>query len=125
MTAPGMTLRLPWERPPLTSNARLHHHAKAKLTREIRQTTYLLAMSLKLRPVDGQAVVTTTWFVPDNRKRDTGAVTPTTKAMIDGLVDAGILAADDWKTVTEERYRIELDRSDPRIEITITPEEDL
>lgn len=114
-----ITLTLPWTTPPITSNARIDRHTRARLTREIRQTTQTLAKAEKLSPVASQAVVTTTWYVPDNRIRDVGAPTPTTKAAIDGLVDAGILIADDWRHIPEERYRIALDRTHPRIEITI------
>ncbi|QDH93407.1 RusA-like resolvase [Gordonia phage Sekhmet] len=114
------TIVLPYPRPPLTPNQRPDRHTKARLTREIRTTACWLAKSAKLAPLGESAVTATcTWFVPDRRKRDVGSLTLTAKAAIDGLVDAGILPADDWTVVTEERYRIRLDPQHPRIELTL------
>lgn len=116
------TIVLPYPRPPLSSNHRYDRHTRAALTREIRQTAAWVAKAAKLTPVGSQRVaVTCVWFAPDRRTRDAGSTTPTAKAAIDGLVDAGVLPADDATVVTEERYRIVLDRTNPRIEIHITP----
>ncbi|AUV61629.1 RusA-like resolvase [Gordonia phage Clark] len=115
-----VTIVLPYDRPPLTPNDRPNRYEKSRLTREIRHAAHVLAKSAKLPSLRESAVTATcTWFVPDRRKRDVGSLTLTAKAAIDGLVDAGILAADDWTVVTEERYRIRLDPQHPRIELTL------
>lgn len=43
------------------------------------------------------------------------------KASIDGLVDAGVWPDDWFAYVRTESCRIDLDRENPRIELTITP----
>jgi crossover junction endodeoxyribonuclease RusA len=66
------------------------------------------------RPV----AITLVWEVTDNRRRDVGASSPTLKAWIDGMVDAGLLRADSHDVVAEERLRIEVGtRKGVRVEI--------
>ncbi|GAB2646211.1 hypothetical protein GCM10027169_12960 [Gordonia jinhuaensis] len=120
MTDTRVTLTLPYERPPLTPNMRIHWTTRAALTREIRQTTHILAKAERLSPRGSQGVaITIHWHTPDRRRRDVGCLTLTAKAAIDGLVDAGILTDDDHTHVTEERYRISHDPTNPRIELWI------
>lgn len=117
-----ITLRCPWDAPPLRSNQRLHWGAKAKLTKRIRVDAGLRAFEASRCgrfPVTGRVVVTLIWSVTDERKRDVGAASPTLKAWIDGMVDGGLLPADDHTVVAEERLRIEVgNRKGVRVEIT-------
>lgn len=94
------TLYLPFEKPPLNANQRLHWAKKAQLTREIRDATRLLAVSAKLPKgathLDVEMVVT-----PKTRaRRDADNLVPTLKAACDGLVDYGIVPDDtpQWMT---------------------------
>lgn len=80
-----------YARPPLTMNQRIHWRTRAKLTKDIRQATALLARRI---PDLGRCEVGLTWFVTDRRVRDADNLVPTLKAMCDGLVDAGV-ARDD------------------------------
>ncbi|MDT0223484.1 hypothetical protein [Gordonia sp. AC31] len=113
-----IVIELPYQRPPLTPNQRLHWSVRARLTREIRETAGMCARSAKL-PSLGRSEVTTVWFVPDRRRRDAGSLSLTTKAALDGLVDAGVWPDDNTTWVAQESYRIEMDKSRPRIEIHI------
>ena len=61
-------------------------------------------------------VVIAAWF-PDKRKRDLDNLT---KAPLDGLVKAGVLA-DDSQIVDLRIYRAGFDKTNPRITIWITP----
>jgi crossover junction endodeoxyribonuclease RusA len=84
-------IALPYDRPPLTANQRLHWAAKAKLTRELRggaaaTTAHVPSMEL--------CQVELTWFVTDKRRRDVDNLMPTLKALCDGLVDSGIVPDD-------------------------------
>lgn len=80
-----------WRRPPISMNDRLHHHAKAKLTREIReygeQCGYEIGELNKCR-------VELTWYVRDKRRRDEENPVATLKPFCDGLVDAGVVPDD-------------------------------
>lgn len=85
------TYRLDWRSPPLTENQRLHHHAKARIVKDVRLTGALLARGLR---GSGRVEVTLTWIVPDHRRRDEDNIVPTLKALCDGLVDAGVVPDD-------------------------------
>lgn len=84
-------LRFEYRVPPLSLNQRLHHFEKARITREVREATVLLARRI---PALGSCEVTLTWFVIDRRKRDAENPVPTLKAMCDGLVDQGVVVDD-------------------------------
>ena len=113
---------LPFTKPPLTPNQRLHFARKAALTAEIRQAATWCAKAAKLPPM-GRSAVTTVWFPPDRRRRDANSLVLTAKAAIDGLVDFGVWDDDDPTHVASETYRIgPVDRTNPRIEILIRPD---
>lgn len=103
------TIELPFDAPPLRSNHRHHWAHKASLTRDIR---YAAAFTARkggpVVPISGPVTVTLVWTVTDNRRRDAGASSPTLKAALDGIVDAGLLPGDHHQVVREERCRIEL-----------------
>ena len=96
------TLWLPYDRPPLTANQRFGHWAaKARITADVRRTTMLLARAAKL-PRNCEHVTVALHYVPrDRRRRDASNLMPTQKAVVDGLVDAGLVADDTPEYVTE------------------------
>lgn len=85
------TLTFDWTRPPLNANQRYHWAKKAKLSRQIRDTTAHLAKTTA--PAE-HVTVQLIWIVTDKRRRDSDNTYPTFKAMCDGLVDAGIVPDD-------------------------------
>lgn len=106
-----ITLRCPWDSPPLRSNDRLHWAQKAKITREIRSYASSVSRAGNWEGLwigDGPYVVTLIWTVTDKRRRDVGASSPTLKAWIDGMVDAELFTRDSHDVVAEERLRIEI-----------------
>jgi len=99
-----ITIPLPFTSPPLRSNDRADWHAKAKTTREVRQAAAMVARRKRVKwPVAAILV----WTVTDARRRDAGASAPTLKAVMDGLVDAGVLPDDNHRVVLSETCRIE------------------
>lgn len=92
MTAPTTyRLDLPYERPPLTANQRMHWARKAQITRAVRFSAKVAARDI---PALGRCSVHLVWTVTDRRRRDADNLVPTLKACADGLVDAGIVADD-------------------------------
>jgi crossover junction endodeoxyribonuclease RusA len=87
------TLDLPYERPPLNANQRLHWAKKAALTKQVRAASFYAAKSAGVLRCD-KVRVTLTWFVRTTTRRDADNVVPTLKALCDGLVDAGIVSDD-------------------------------
>nr|DAU83083.1 MAG TPA: Endodeoxyribonuclease RusA [Caudoviricetes sp.] len=80
----------------LTANDKMHWAARARLTKQLRQWGYLLGREgegvarLGLR----HARVEMEFAYPDRRRRDRSNLAPTVKAIMDGLIDAGLLPDD-------------------------------
>lgn len=60
------------------------------------------------------AVISCTFYVPDNRKRDNSNMLDSIQDM---LVKAGILAGDHWQILDVGGLHSEIDRDNPRAEI--------
>lgn len=80
----------------LTANDRQHWATRARLTKQLRQWGYLLG-----REGEGvarlglqHAHVEIEFAYPDRRRRDRSNLAPTVKALMDGMIDAGLLPDD-------------------------------
>ncbi|ORI13458.1 hypothetical protein [Rhodococcus sp. 1168] len=115
------TIVLPYQRPPLTSNqaSRSTGRAHARAKKQMRWTAALLAKSMHIRS-HPRSDVLLTWYVPNLHRRDAGSLSVLLKHTLDGLVDAGVWPDDHFGWVRTEACRIDLDRANPRIELTIT-----
>lgn len=82
----------------LNSNQRLHRMAAAKLTATWREAARL-AVPTSWAPVEGLQRVEAHIWKPRRGRYDPGNLYPTAKACLDGIVDAGLLADDDWHHV--------------------------
>lgn len=88
----------------LSANDRLHWTVRNTRTRIWRQAAYIHALRAKrgIRTVwpwpHARIVMTIAW--PDDRRRDVGNYQLTAKAIVDGIVDAGILRDDSDKYLT-------------------------
>ncbi len=87
------TLDLPYVRPPLTANDRMHHMVKARRTAAVRQTAGWLARANRV-PALARCSVSLHYAPVDRRRRDADNLVPTLKALCDGLVDAGVVRDD-------------------------------
>lgn len=77
-------LVLPWQRPPLTANQRLHWAVRSRLTREIREIVAWLGKAACIPPC-GHLTVQLVWAPGDRRRRDGDNCAPTVKAAVDAL----------------------------------------
>lgn len=80
----------------ITANDKMHWAARARFTKQLRQWGYLLG-----REGEGVAHLELTharveveFAYPDRRRRDRSNLAPTVKALMDGLIDAGLLPDD-------------------------------
>jgi crossover junction endodeoxyribonuclease RusA len=89
----------------LTSNGRYHWAEKARRTRWLRQLAATSARDVSL--AGGQYRVTAYVAYPKGAtgRVDPNNAAPTTKALIDGCVDAGMLADDDAKHLLGPDHR--------------------
>jgi hypothetical protein len=87
----------------INSNQRLHRMAQAKLTKAWRQASAAAATGLP--PFTRQVHITAHIFKPRAGRYDTNNLAPTTKACVDGLVDAGLLVDDSTEWVIGPDHR--------------------
>lgn len=99
----GVILTIPAPCQFINSNQRLHRMAQAKLTKTWRQASAAAAHGLT--PFTQQVHITAHIFKPRNGRYDTNNLAPTTKAIVDGLVDAGLLPDDSTEWVIGPDHR--------------------
>ena len=102
----------------ITLNQRHHWAAHARLVKEWRTAGMLYARKARIGP-QPRSRIAVTLPVTGRRRRDPHNWTPTVKAIIDGLVDAGVWPDDnsDWVATTEPI----LDPDTTLVEVRITP----
>lgn len=93
MSGRSWTLKIPAPGPLLNANKRMHGRAAAATVKSWRDASYTYAQAAKL-PALGRARITATLHFQDKRRRDDHNYFPTVKAIIDGLVDYGLLPDD-------------------------------
>lgn len=93
--------------PLLTDNQRLHWTEKARLTRYWRRAAGWAARAQHLPRLDTARIVITL-HVTDRRRRDPSNWTPTGKALVDGLVDAGVFDDDNHLHVVGPDLRLHI-----------------
>lgn len=93
------TLTLPFTRPPLSLNDRMHWAAKAGITRRVRHAACVLARAQKIPPCE-RISVQLHYQPRDKRSRDEDNLFLTVKACVDGLKDARVVEDDDSTRVT-------------------------
>lgn len=89
----------------LTANQRIHHFAKARLSRNWRDIAAWRCRDIDAQFTNGARVVCELRFAI-RRTRDPANWAPTAKAVVDGLVDAGLFPDDSDKYVTGPDMRL-------------------
>jgi len=93
-------LDLPWPRPPLNHNQRMHRMVEARVVAEVRRDVGWIAKAAKIPACDH--ITVQFHYAPGRRgKLDPMNLTATSKPAIDGIVDAGIVVDDDSTHVHE------------------------
>lgn len=127
MTTP-LIVPLPWPKPPLSLNDRMHWRPKYEKTKRVQGEALLAIRASRPRlPELDAAEVVLCWRVPDLVRRDLDNVVATLKPAIDALVQAGVLPRDDWKHVHLAASRIDPPEPGRRagVWLEITPKEPL
>ncbi|WKW86371.1 rusA-like resolvase [Gordonia phage Budski] len=95
-------VELPYARPPLTENQRMHWRKKAAVVASVRQAVYVLARNARVPQNCAHVDVSLHYTPRDVRRRDADNLVPTLKAACDGLVDAGLVADDTPDLMTKQ-----------------------
>lgn len=116
MTAPRrsweLTLTVEDGREWLNLNHRDHYRTKAKKTKAWRAYAEQAARAAGV-PALHRATITGRIYKPHNRRYDPHNLFPTLKAIIDGIVDAGVLEDDDHTHLTVALTHGGIDRDQP------------
>jgi hypothetical protein len=99
----GTSLTIPAPCQFINSNQRLHRMAQAKLTKTWREASAAAAQGLD--PFTPPVHITAHIWKPRGGRYDPNNLAPTTKAIVDGLVDAGLLADDSVNYVIGPDHR--------------------
>lgn len=99
MTPRAFTFTVPLPVWTVNAQRQMHHHHLATLVREYRGTTKILTRSARIPHLD-RAALEFTPFGPAIRQ-DVAACAPAAKALLDGLVDAGVLDDDSPRFVPQ------------------------
>jgi crossover junction endodeoxyribonuclease RusA len=98
-----VSIRIPAPCQYINSNQRLHRMAQAKLTKAWRQASAAAAHGIPT--FAGQVHIIAHIYKPRAGRYDTNNLAPTTKAAVDGLVDAGLLVDDSTEWVIGPDHR--------------------
>lgn len=93
-------IELPWQKPMLSPNLRMHEMQRAKLTAEVRTDTAWIAKAARLRP-NPPVAITLHYRPAHDGRRDRVNLTLDHKAQVDGLVDAGVIPDDTPEFIDE------------------------
>jgi len=104
MTARTWTLG-PMEGRTLTANRRPHWTYRAAVTKEWRELAWGLAREQRIPRLE-RARIVVHWLPADRGRRDPNNVAPMSKAITDGLVDAGVLDDDDATRLDGPDHRL-------------------
>lgn len=103
---------LPYRRPPLSLNQKLHHMAEYRLKQRLKADTQLVVRAARV-PSMKAVTAELVWFKGDNRRADADNIAPTLKPVLDGMVAAGVIPEDNANHVLRTSTRIVLARDDP------------
>lgn len=92
-----MTIEIPAPADWINSNQRIHRMQTAKLTKAWRGAAK--ALSTGMAPLTPPVRVVATIWKPRAGRYDPGNLYPTAKAILDGLVDSGVIEDDDYTRV--------------------------
>jgi crossover junction endodeoxyribonuclease RusA len=117
----AITITLPLPRKELNEHNKGHWRAKTKAVRELRELAHVEAIAAGApRMYHGRIYYRFYW--PDNRRRDEANAIQMLKPAVDGIVDAGVVHDDSWQYLGVGGVTSEIDRENPRVEITIEQE---
>lgn len=98
-----LTIEIPAPAAWINTNTRMHRMAKANLTKQWRMAGFVAARNLG--PLNPPVRIIAHIWKPRNGRYDPNNLADTSKAIVDGLVDAGLLPDDSFKHVIGPDHR--------------------
>ena len=98
--------------------ARKNKYESAKMKKAYTELVAWCAKSARLPHLSSPVDLVFTWYEP-NRKRDKDNIMAGQKFILDGLVQAGVIANDGWKQIGKITHDCQVDRENPRVEVEL------
>lgn len=117
INCPQVIRKVPWGL--LSANTRHHWSVNREVARYWRQVAAFTARNAGVPRVDRGRVVVT-FHKATNRRFDPGNLSPVSKAILDGIVDAGVFEDDSHEYVIGPDHRAGTKSSTPHVVIEIT-----
>lgn len=116
-TTEGMEIvvTMPLPMPILSPNSRVCWQAKARAVKQYRATAFHVAQRFPVRWKSAEVLAS--FFFKDSRRRDRDNLLASLKSAFDGIASAGVV--EDDSELTYLPVRLEVDRVNPRVEITL------
>lgn len=108
----------------INANQRLNHYRRNDLTQTWRRLAAATVNSGWHPEHYKRAHITIAYRFATNHRREVSNLQPTSKAIVDGLVDAGLIPDDDDTHVVGPDNRREWPNGEPRVTVTIEPIEE-
>ena len=105
----------------ISANGRLHHHVKAPLTRAWRQLAAATINAGFYPDRYERAHITVYYRFPTNHRREVSNYQPTSKAIVDGLVDALLIPDDSDNHVVGPDNRRDWPNGPLRVTVVVEP----
>ena len=100
----------------IIKEAKSHYQAYNKLKREYTNKVAWVAKGKgKFNRIDLDIV----WYCKDKRRDKDNIIAGGTKMILDGLVEAEVIKDDGWEYIGDIYHHFEIDKKNPRIEVTI------
>ena len=111
-------ITIPGELPDLNTIIEVAKQHYGNYSRMKRVNTETVTWVAKKLPVMTRIRLTCRWYCKD-RKKDKDNISVGIKFILDGLVEAGIIANDGWKQVDSFGHEFYVDKQKPRVEVII------
>ena len=100
------------------------HFAKSAATKQSRTLAKFICLDMlnrkQVHPIVGRVLLSYAFYVPSDHRRDAANMIQAMKPTIDGIVDAGLIEGDHWQVLTIYNVSVEIDKKNPRVEISIS-----
>lgn len=120
----SITITLPLPDGRMSGHAKGGWRNKAALTKTMRYQACVMAMATGKIPKEAWAParIDYAFFLASDRRTDEANLIQRCKPYVDGICDSGIILDDNWRVLKTGGVAVDIDRDNPRVEITITKE---
>ena len=121
----AVTIILPIPNPVLSPNVAIGSYGgrmkKASAAKRYRRLAREAVEAEEVESIPWERVIVSAkFFSRDKRRRDTDNAMASLKSAYDGIVDSGIVVDDDWEHMMRGIPSFDIDKINPRVELTIT-----